>query len=210
MQINLCYFQFGLKSYQFIYFRPLFTNYYFVLKYCTISGFLNLHVSHLNHETFKLCLQNTLNMSKTTRVYFGVLQFSHFYRNFVLEIHTMRFVCSMSSPFFSYLLPMTFLILSFHFYSLCHVYITSLSSIHNTRTSTSEANTFLYVYIYIFLSYTLSRLASYILSRIASYTLSMFRLFQKRLNLCSDTTKRSCPPDPRSDPIDGSEPKSGV
>ena len=31
-------------------------------------------VSHLNHETFKLCLQNTLNMSKTTRVYFGELQ----------------------------------------------------------------------------------------------------------------------------------------
>ena len=32
------------------------------------------HVSHLTHETFKLSLQNTLNMSKTTRVYFGVLQ----------------------------------------------------------------------------------------------------------------------------------------
>ena len=30
-------------------------------------------VSHLTHETVKLCLQNTLNMSKTTRVYFGVL-----------------------------------------------------------------------------------------------------------------------------------------
>ena len=44
-----------------------------------------------------------------------------------------------------------------------------------------------------FLSYTLSRLASYTLSRIASYTLSMFRLFQKRLNLCSDTTKLSRP-----------------
>ena len=40
---------------------------------CTISRFLNFHVSHLNHETFKLCLQNTLNMSKTTRVYFGIL-----------------------------------------------------------------------------------------------------------------------------------------
>ena len=38
-----------------------------------IFGLLNFHVSHLNHETFKLCLQNTLNMSKTTRVYFGVL-----------------------------------------------------------------------------------------------------------------------------------------
>ena len=41
---------------------------------CTFSGFLNFHVSHLNHETFKLCLQNTLNISKTTRVYFRVLQ----------------------------------------------------------------------------------------------------------------------------------------
>ena len=32
-------------------------------------------VSHLTHETVKLGLQNTLNMSKTTRVYFGVLQY---------------------------------------------------------------------------------------------------------------------------------------
>ena len=31
-------------------------------------------VPHLTYETFKLGLQNTLNMSKTTRVYFGVLQ----------------------------------------------------------------------------------------------------------------------------------------
>ena len=31
------------------------------------------HVSHLTYETFKLCLQNTLNMSKTAKVYFGVL-----------------------------------------------------------------------------------------------------------------------------------------
>ena len=87
---------------------------------------------------------------KTARVYFGMLQFSPPYKNFVLEIHTMRFVCSMLSPFLSYLLHMTFLILSFHFYSLRHVYITSLSSIHNTRTSTSEANTFLYVPMSIF------------------------------------------------------------
>ena len=32
-------------------------------------------VSHLTYETVKLGLQNTLNMSKTTRVYFGVLHF---------------------------------------------------------------------------------------------------------------------------------------
>ena len=31
-------------------------------------------VSHLTHETVKLCLQNTLNMSKMTRVYFRALQ----------------------------------------------------------------------------------------------------------------------------------------
>ena len=34
----------------------------------------HFHVSHLTHKTFKLRLQNTLNMSKTARVYFGVLQ----------------------------------------------------------------------------------------------------------------------------------------
>ena len=33
-------------------------------------------VSHLTYVTVKLDLQNTLNMSKTTRVYFGVLQWS--------------------------------------------------------------------------------------------------------------------------------------
>ena len=55
---------------------------------CKISEFLNFHASHLNHETFKLCLQNILNMSKTTRVYFGVLQISSaeaysLFKNFV-------------------------------------------------------------------------------------------------------------------------------
>ena len=34
-------------------------------------------VSYLTYETFNLHLQNTLNMSKTTRVYFGVLQISN-------------------------------------------------------------------------------------------------------------------------------------
>ena len=36
-------------------------------------------VSHLTHETVKLGLQNTLNMSKTTRVYFGVLHDPFFF-----------------------------------------------------------------------------------------------------------------------------------
>ena len=46
------------------------------LSLCLVQffGFLNFHVSHLNYEKFNLCLQNTLNMSKTIRVYFGVLQ----------------------------------------------------------------------------------------------------------------------------------------
>ena len=37
------------------------------------SGFSIFHFSHLIYENFNLCLQNTLNMLKTTRVYFGVL-----------------------------------------------------------------------------------------------------------------------------------------
>ena len=74
LHYHLYYFHFGLSSYQLMTFRPLFTNYNFVLKYCTISGFLNFHFSYLIYEKFNLCLQNTLNMSKTTRVYFGVLQ----------------------------------------------------------------------------------------------------------------------------------------
>ena len=40
---------------------------------CKISEFLNFPVSHLNYKKFKLCLQYTLNMSKTIRVYFEVL-----------------------------------------------------------------------------------------------------------------------------------------
>ena len=94
-------------------FKPLFgqiTILSLILVNFWVSRF---HVSHLTHETFKLCLQNTLNMSKTSRVYFGMLQFHHPpppppppppYKNFVLEIHTLSFACSMSDPFFSCLL----------------------------------------------------------------------------------------------------------
>ena len=55
-------------------FKPLFgpiTKLSLSLVNFRVSGF---HVLHLTHETVKLCLQNTLNMSKMTRVYFGVLQ----------------------------------------------------------------------------------------------------------------------------------------
>ena len=54
-------------------FKPLFgqiTILSLILVNFRVSRF---HVSHLTHKTFKLCLQNTLNMSKTARVYFGVL-----------------------------------------------------------------------------------------------------------------------------------------
>ena len=40
-----------------------------------IPGFSFFRVLNLNYENFKLYLQNTLNMLKTARVYFEVLQF---------------------------------------------------------------------------------------------------------------------------------------
>ena len=65
-------------------FKPLFgqiTILSLILVNFRVSRF---HVSHLTHETFKLCLQNTLNMSKTARVYFGVLQCLSFLPYFFL------------------------------------------------------------------------------------------------------------------------------
>ena len=38
-----------------------------------ISRFIRFHILHLNYEKFKINLQNTLNIPKTTKVYFGVL-----------------------------------------------------------------------------------------------------------------------------------------
>ena len=55
-------------------FISFFLNYKFALVSCTNSEFSNFYVLHLNYEKFKLCLQNTLNMSKTIRVYLRVLQ----------------------------------------------------------------------------------------------------------------------------------------
>ena len=48
------------------------------------------HVLHLTHETSKLCLQNTLNMSKTTRVYFGALQSVYEFRLNNVEIQEIK------------------------------------------------------------------------------------------------------------------------
>ena len=55
-------------------FRPLFGQ-IIILSLNLVNFWVSsFRVSHLTHETVKLCLQNTLNTSKTTRVYFGVLQ----------------------------------------------------------------------------------------------------------------------------------------
>ena len=64
---------FGPQSFQIMTFKSLFgpiTKLSLSFVTFRVSRF---HVSHLTHETFKLGLQNTLNMSKTARVYFGVL-----------------------------------------------------------------------------------------------------------------------------------------
>ena len=55
-------------------FMPLFGQITILFLSVVIFRVSRFHVSYLTHETFKLGLQNTLNMSKTTRVYCGVLQ----------------------------------------------------------------------------------------------------------------------------------------
>ena len=60
-------------------FKPLFGQITILSLSFVTFRVSRFHVSHLTHETFKLGLQNTLNMSKTTRVSFGVLHDSRFY-----------------------------------------------------------------------------------------------------------------------------------
>ena len=55
-------------------FRPLFGQITILSLSFVTFRVSRFYISHLTHKTVKLCLQNTLNMSKTTRVYFGVLQ----------------------------------------------------------------------------------------------------------------------------------------
>ena len=55
-------------------FRPLFGQITILSLSFVTFRVSRFHVSHLTYETFKLGLQNTLNISKTARVYFGVLQ----------------------------------------------------------------------------------------------------------------------------------------
>ena len=104
LYFNFSFISFWPQSHQFISFRPLFRQFTILSLILLNFRVSRFHVSHLTRETVKLCLQNTLNMSKTTRVYFGVLQFSPPYKNFVLEIHTLACACSISDPFFSCLL----------------------------------------------------------------------------------------------------------
>ena len=101
---TLSFISFWPQSHQFISFRPLFGQITLLSLSFVTFRVSRFNVSHLTHETFKLGLQNTLNMSKTTSVYFVVLQFSPPYKNFVLEIHTLACACSISDPFFSCLL----------------------------------------------------------------------------------------------------------
>ena len=71
-------------------FRPLFGQITILSLSFVTFRVSRFHVSHLTHETFKLHLQNTLNMSKTTRVYFEVLQKVHQpYAIFVVEEDTL-------------------------------------------------------------------------------------------------------------------------
>ena len=56
-------------------FMPLFGQFTILSLNLVNFQVSRFHVSHLTHETFKLRLQNTLNTSKTARVYFGVLQY---------------------------------------------------------------------------------------------------------------------------------------
>ena len=79
---NLAYFISTLASnllgitQQFLLFLlwPLFGQFTIVSLSFVTFRVSRFYISHLTHKTVKLCLQNTLNMSKTTRVYFGVLQ----------------------------------------------------------------------------------------------------------------------------------------
>ena len=52
---------------------PQVVNYHFTLSSHINFWIYRFRVSRLTHETFKLGLRNTLNMSKIVRVYFGVL-----------------------------------------------------------------------------------------------------------------------------------------
>ena len=67
---KLCYFYNSLTSFYLMTFVSCFDTNLPLL----ISEFLRFQVLHLIYEKFKLYLHNTLNMLKTTMVYFRVLQ----------------------------------------------------------------------------------------------------------------------------------------
>ena len=72
---KLSFISFWPQSHQFISFWPIFGQITILSLSFVTFRVSRFRVSHSTHETVKLCLQNTLNMSKMTRVYFGVLHF---------------------------------------------------------------------------------------------------------------------------------------
>ena len=96
-------------------FKPLFEPITKLSLYLVTFRVSRFHVSHLTHETFNLHLQNTLNMSKTTRVYFGVLQ--------SMDQENCLFSCHMSTYYWLIGFPYPLIPLLWDFYQMasCHV-----------------------------------------------------------------------------------------
>ena len=132
-------------------------------------------------------------MSKTARVYFGVLQFSPPYKNFVLEIHTLACACSISDPFFSCLLQK--LERDSH-----------LSHQSSIRTTSPVLIFQSWIDTYSFESIYRTGHPHQANTLLCRYILHL-RLIQKCLNLGSDTNLSRL--DSRPDPIGGSEPSPG-
>ena len=141
-------------------FKPLFgqiTLLSLCLENFRVSRF---HVSHLTHETFKLCLQNTLNMSKTTRVYFGML---HMYCSFHILFSCYTFHSSLS--YLYYRIRSCYMLSSctFHILLSCtihilhiHLYVHILSIIYFVLSYTFITFlVFIYLFSYQFILYFL-------------------------------------------------------
>ena len=73
LQGNLCHIQLWPQILPTMTFKPHFWTITILSLIFITFRVSHFPVSHLTYKTVKLGLQNTLNMSKTTRVYFGVL-----------------------------------------------------------------------------------------------------------------------------------------
>ena len=76
LQGNLCHILLWPQIFPTMTFKPHFWTITILSLIFITFRVSHFSVSHLTYKTVKLGLQNTINMSKTTRVYFGVLQFS--------------------------------------------------------------------------------------------------------------------------------------